>query len=203
MKHKIIYFHGFQSQAHSVKGLLLRQYCAQYFPDVKVYLPDLNRPPCQVIEHIHSYMAQFPNHRFFCVGSSLGGFYANYIACLYGLKSVLINPVVDPALVFAEQIGMSNLPYSITSSWALQQLDLDDLAQMFTSIVLKRSEKLLLLQQGDEVLDYQQAQRYYMQSPSQCMMMTMHDGNHVMNNFADKIPIIMMFLLQCFTARKI
>ncbi|MBF7688222.1 esterase [Acinetobacter sp. EC24] len=199
----LIYFHGFQSQANSVKGQLLRQYCAQYFPHIDVYLPDLNRSPQQVIEHIRHYMAQYPTHQFFCVGSSLGGFYANYIACLYGLKSVLINPVVDPALVFAQRIGIDHLPYKVTKTWSLQQHDLDELAQMLDSIALKRSEKLLLLQQGDEVLDYQHAQRYYMQNPSQCMMVTMHHGNHVMDNFADKIPMLMMFLLRCFTARKI
>ncbi|MBF7681849.1 esterase [Acinetobacter sp. B5B] len=199
----LIYFHGFQSHAHSVKGEQLKRYCQRYFPHVVLYLPDLNRPPQQVVEHIQCYMAQYPHHQFFCIGSSLGGFYANYIASLYALKAVLINPVVNPGQVFAQRIGLVHLPYKVTDTWSLQQQDLCFLDQMLTEIQFDHNETLVLLNTPDEVLDYQQAQQYYMQYSSRCTMVTMHYGHHVMDDFSDKIPMFMMFLLQCSTARKI
>lgn len=199
----LIYFHGFQSHAGSVKGRLLQQYCGQYCPNIVVYLPDLNCSPGTVVDKITRYIKQYPQAQFFCVGSSLGGFYANYIACLYGLKAVLINPVVNPSRVFTQRIGAENLPYQVTATWVLQQEDLKDLDRMFATVNLAASQRLVLLQQDDEVLDYQQAERYYMQSLVQCMVVTMRGGNHVMDNFSEKIPMILMFLLRYFTARNI
>ena len=47
----ILYLHGFQSSALSIKGQQLKDYCTCY-TSYTVHLPDLNMPPLQVIEKV-------------------------------------------------------------------------------------------------------------------------------------------------------
>ena len=55
----------------------------------------------------------------------------------------------------------------------------------------------MLLQQGDEVLDYREAQRYYSHGSRSSLIVTETNGNHAMENFAEKIPMAYQFLSDC------
>ena len=50
----IIYIHGLDSDANSIKGSLLEEYCRQYDPDINVLRPDLNKTPDQVFDQMLS-----------------------------------------------------------------------------------------------------------------------------------------------------
>lgn len=47
---------------------------------------------------------------------------------------------------------------------------------------------LVLLQQGDEVLDYRDAERYYSAAPHASLIMTEMHGNHAMEDLQIKYP---------------
>lgn len=186
----IIYLHGFQSSALSIKGQQLKDYCACHTLHT-VYLPDLNMQPLQVIENLSNLIEQLDD--VVLVGSSLGGFYTTQLVAKYGIPAVLINPVVRPWLVFSEKIGLA-LPYQVNVDWILDQQQLDDLEKMAVSFVQDADKLLVLLQQGDEILDYRDAERYYSATSHTSMIMTEMHGNHAMENFADKIPMLLEFL---------
>lgn len=200
----IFYLHGFKSQANSVKGTLLQRYCKTAYPHIKVHLPDLNSPPQLVIEQIKKQIdAKYKREHICFVGSSLGGFYATYLAHHYDCSGVLINPVIRPWQLFETYIGLDQLPYEVTPNWSLTLKDIQSLKQYDTTDVPDLSKLLVLLQQGDATLDYKATQHYYGERKISSMIMTECGGNHVMDNFAEKIPMLLVFLLQHLSLRNI
>ena len=190
----IIYLHGFQSSALSIKGQQIKSYCQQ-LNHVQVHLPDLNLPPEQTLAHVAKMIEELD--RVVLMGSSLGGFYATQLVAKYGVPAVLINPAMRPWQLFRDLFGIEQIPYVVSAEWTLDHTHLDQLEQMAVPFVHDADKILVLLQQGDEVLDYREAQRYYSNVSHQSMLITEAKGNHAMENFADKIPMALQFLSDC------
>ena len=186
----IIYLHGFQSSALSIKGQHLQTYC-QFKHGMHVHLPDLNMPPQQVLAHISQMIETLED--VVLIGSSLGGFYATQLVAKHGVPAVLINPAMRPWQLFHDLFGCVGIPYIVNAEWTLDHTQLDQLQQMAVSFVQDAHKILVLLQQGDEVLDYREAQHYYHQS----MVITDANGSHAMDDFVDKIPMALQFLSDC------
>ena len=189
----IIYLHGFQSSPLSIKGQYIQEFC-QNLPHIQVHLPDLNMPPQQVLVHVSEMIECLD--QVVLIGSSLGGFYATQLVAKHAVPAVLINPAMRPWQLFHDLFG-AELPYGVNAKWTLDQTQLDQLEQMAVPFVQDADKILVLLQQDDEVLDYREAQRYYSNAAHQSMIMTEANGNHAMDNFADKIPMALQFLSDC------
>lgn len=187
----IIYLHGFQSSPFSIKGQLIRQYFERH-EHVQVHLPDLNMPPDQVITLISTLIESMSN--VVLIGSSLGGFYATQLAAKHGVAAVLINPAMQPWKLFRNLFSTAQFPYPVTANWSLDEAQLDQLEHMAVPFVQDADKILVLLQQGDEVLDYREAERYYNCDGHQAFLITETYGNHAMDDFADKIPLVYQFL---------
>ena len=187
----IIYLHGFQSSTLSIKGQYIQAFCQNQH---HVHLPDLNMPPEQVLAYVSEMIACLD--QVVLIGSSLGGFYATQLVAKHAVPAVLINPAMRPWQLFHNLFG-AELPYGVNAQWTLDQTQLDQLEQMAVPFVQDADKILVLLQQDDEVLDYREAQRYYSNAAHQSMIMTEANGNHAMDNFADKIPMALQFLSDC------
>ena len=189
----IIYLHGFQSSTLSIKGQYIQAFC-QNQHHIQVHLPDLNMPPKQVLAHVSKMIECLD--QVVLIGSSLGGFYATQLVAKHAVPAVLINPAMRPWQLFHDLFG-DELPYVVNGQWTLDQTQLDQLEQMAVPFVQDADKILVLLQQDDEVLDYREAQRYYSNAAHPSMMITEANGNHAMDNFADKIPMALQFLSDC------
>lgn len=187
----IIYLHGFKSSPLSIKGQQLDDYCRCYSSH-SVHLPDLNQHPQLVLDQISELIEKLPDVAL--VGSSFGGFYATQLVAKYGVPAVLINPAMRPWQLFSNLFGIEQIPYKINEQWTLDRLQLDYLEAIAVPFVQDADKILVLLQQGDEVLDYRDAERYYSAAPHTSLIMTEMHGNHAMEDFADKIPMILEFL---------
>lgn len=187
----LIYLHGFQSGPQSIKAQCLKRYLHAY-SEHRLHLPDLNHPPLQVLQQLEQQLSGLDQVAY--IGSSLGGFYATQLAARHPLPCVLINPVIQPWRLFGRLFAQQQLPYAVTPQWSLDQAQLNDLQNLARPFVQDASKLLVLLQQGDEVLDYREAQGYYSQAKHQSLVMTEQQGNHAMDNFMDKIPMMLQFL---------
>lgn len=187
----IIYLHGFQSGPQSIKGLLLQQYCIRSGCH-QVHLPDLNMHPQQALQNVSELIQQLEHP--VLVGSSLGGFYAVQLAAKHAVPAVLINPAMRPWALFRSLFAAEQLPYAVTENWSLDDAQLDHLQQQAVTQLSNADQILVLLQQGDDVLDYRDAQDFFSQ-PSRCaMILSEKQGSHGMDDFADKIPMVLQFL---------
>ena len=189
----LIYLHGFQSTPLSMKGRWLKDYVEQQ-TNIKIYLPDLNMPPLDVMKNMESLIHSLDNVA--VVGSSLGGFYATQLVAKFAVPAVLINPAMRPWQLFRELFD-EQLPLQVHPNWCLDDADLLQLQQLALPVAQDADKMLVLLQQGDEVLDYREAHRYYSAARPPAMLMTEANGSHGMDDFAEKIPLLLQFLLDC------
>lgn len=194
----LIYLHGFKSSALSIKGQQLKHYCERHCPEIRVHLPDLNLPPVQALARVANLIESLDHVAL--VGSSLGGFYATQLVARYAVPAVLINPAMRPWQLFHDLFA-EQLPYPVTADWSLDQAQLQQLEQLACKQPQHADKILLLLQQGDEVLDYRDAQRYYSAARPAALIITDAQGNHGMDDFAEKIPLLLEFLSYSLTSR--
>jgi predicted esterase YcpF (UPF0227 family) len=95
------------------------------------------------------------------VGSSLGGYYSTWLAERFDLKAVLVNPAVVAHLSLQKYIGPQRWLYTGESF----EFTLDHVEQLraIEVPVLSKPERFwLLVEQGDETLDYRDAVRRYL-----------------------------------------
>ncbi|MFZ3192934.1 MAG: YqiA/YcfP family alpha/beta fold hydrolase [Moraxellaceae bacterium] len=193
---QLIYIHGFNSDAQSVKGRMLQDWCAAHRPEILVQRPDLNQPPEKVMALLADLIAQDPQTA--VVGSSLGGFFATACVAQHGVRAVLVNPSVRPFESFMRYFQpfdpMDLVGHVTEGGWAVQREHLEQLRGLFELVPQHPANILVLLKEGDEVLDHRVAAAYYAQDGAQCPMIIEPNGDHFMHDMADKIPLMLDFL---------
>lgn len=124
----------------------------------------------------------------FVIGSSLGGYYATYLAHSLGIKAALVNPAVKPYRLFGDYLGPNKHFYD-GKTYILEMKHIEQLKKLEVEKIAKAENLFLLLQTGDETLDYQLASAKYVDSPSWIEA----GGNHSFVNFIDRLEMIFHF----------
>ncbi len=150
----IIFIHGFGSSGKGSKAELFRKYFKE--KNIPFIAPSLSYVPKLAISTLEELIDSYSNVSL--IGSSLGGFYSIYLSNRYNLKAVLINPAVKSEKTLKRHIKQKEYStnYYDGSSFEWRESHLEMLKRY---IVDKPNEKniFLLLQKGDEVLDYKDA----------------------------------------------
>lgn len=189
MKH-IIYLHGFGSSPLSTKAQLTLKYFQDKGLESFLHLPDLTLSPEAAIAKIKGIIEEvgLDNIAGF-IGSSLGGYYAHYCSERFKKPAVLINPAVRPFELLESKIGEIEL-YHGQGKAEFKADYLQQLKNLFSEVTAERL--LVLLQTGDETLDYRQAQLKF----ENCSLYVGLGGNHSFEDFQDFLPQIERFLLK-------
>src|SRR5450830_901700 len=101
----LLYLHGFRSSPKSTKARTMARQVAAHHHGVHWWCPQLPPSPREAMALVMDGIADWPRASMAVVGSSLGGFYATFVAEQTGCKAVLLNPAVDPARDLAKYIG--------------------------------------------------------------------------------------------------
>jgi len=179
----ILFIHGFGSCGWGEKSLILRR----HFGIAELLAPDLPFHPQRAIDHLRSIIDRYPIRSL--VGSSLGGFYATHLNATDPLPTLLINPAIWPQALRAEFAG----PQRRWCDGAQFFVDADYLAALDR---LQRDQLgpdesyLVLLQQGDEVLDYRAAANFY----GEYDVIESAGGTHRFEDLASRLPLITEWL---------
>jgi predicted esterase YcpF (UPF0227 family) len=189
---QLIYIHGLNSDALSPKGQMLTDWCATHRPEITVVRPDLNLPPMQVMAILRKLIESDSNTA--VVGSSQGGFFATACVAQFGIKAVLVNPSVRPFETLKRFFAQGQHGHTTAGGWTITESDLADFATLFNPVPRFPENILVLLKQGDEVLDYRVAEAHYGQDGAQCSMIIESGGDHFMHDMTDKIPLMIDFL---------
>ncbi|KIO38385.1 YqiA/YcfP family alpha/beta fold hydrolase [Shewanella sp. cp20] len=187
----LLYIHGFNSSPHSDKGVVTAKYIAKHFPAINLVQPQLPATPkaamALLTELVDQALAR--GERLGFIGSSLGGYFASYLAEHYGGRAVLVNPAVKPFELFDEFLGPQYNPYTEEDYQILPEHKLE-VAQYDTPAISHPDRFLVLLQSGDEVLDYRQAVNKY----QCCQMLIEAGGDHSFVGYEQQMPGICDFL---------
>src|SRR5688572_14419398 len=143
-------------------------------------LPPLAREAMSAIEPLIASRPCF-------IGSSLGGFYATYLAEKHDTRAVLVNPAIDPHIGLRAYLGpQSNLhtgePYELTEA------HLREWQSLYVPRITPR-RYLLLVETGDEVLDYRRAVARY----AGAEQIVVEGGDHSLQSFPRHLPRIVEF----------
>ncbi|MFS2262653.1 esterase YqiA [Vibrio vulnificus] len=157
----LLYIHGFNSSPLSMKANLMREYCEQHRPDIKVVVPQLPSFPRAAAECLLEIVQQHKTtHRIGLVGSSLGGYLSTWLNAEFGFRAVVVNPAVKPYELLADYLGPQTNPYT-HESYTLEACHIDELKALEVKEVANPESFWLLQQTEDEVLDYRQAVEKY------------------------------------------
>ena len=182
----IVYLHGFASSSLSEKALLVRDYFQQHLPQHLLSVPDLPYTPAEAWQELQQLCAQRPPQ--LIIGSSLGGFLATALAEQYGCRAVLINPAVRPHLLLQQHLGRYYHPVR-QQHYEVRAEHLPLLQDLQVQQLRRPSQYLVLLQSGDEVLDYRQALDFY----QQCQTDVQEGGDHSYQNLQSRLADIVNF----------
>jgi predicted esterase YcpF (UPF0227 family) len=177
----IVYLHGFNSSARSHKAQVMERYLAGR--GIEFACPDLPALATDAIRAAEKFLGRNPCF----VGSSLGGFYATHMAEKHGARAVLINPAIDPHVGLRAYLGpQKNLhtgePYELTEAHLQAWQDL-----YVPRITPERY--LLLVETGDEVLDYRRALERY----AGARQIVIPGGDHSLQSFPRHLARIVEF----------
>ena len=179
----IVYLHGFNSAPQSHKAQVLGRYMAERGLGGEFACPALPSSAREAVRIVRQLGVAEPCY----VGSSLGGYYATYLAETFGGRAVLINPAIEPHVGLREFLGpQKNLytgePYELTSE------HLDEWRELNVPRITP-SRYLLLVETADEVLDYRQAVQRY----AGAEQIVIEGGDHSLRSFPEHLPRILKF----------
>jgi hypothetical protein len=193
----LIYIHGFNSSPQAMKASLIARYLENTAGQARMcfhcpVVPDLpDQAVDALVSLVEGLIEQSPAASVALIGSSLGGFYAAYLAERFQLRAVLVNPAVYPYQRFQAYLGLNHNPYS-GNEYILNECHIDALRQIDIAAFSAPEKIQIMVQTGDEVLDYSEAIGKY----AQCPHIIESGGDHHFTGFEQYIPQILEFLAQ-------
>ncbi len=181
----IIYIHGFASSGQATKAQAFRQYFKSknqaFIAPSLPYQPDL---AVQMLEElILSYQEDI-----YLIGSSLGGYYALYLSQMACVKNiVVINPAITPTMTLKQALG-ETINYYDNSYFSWKKSHIESLKN-YALNDLDMQKIMLLLQEGDEILNFQDA----IKRLNGCTVFVEKNGNHSFKNIESYFEKIRLF----------
>jgi hypothetical protein len=161
----LLYLHGFRSSPQSMKARKVMAWLAQHRPDVQAWCPQLPPSPTQAMQMVQEHLAHWPTQGVAVIGSSLGGFYATWVAerlpAGEQAKVVLINPAVDPARDLSRYIGEQTSWHDPNDRFFFRAEFVDELRTLTCGTLRRPQQYQIWAATGDEVLDWKEMQSRY------------------------------------------
>jgi hypothetical protein len=184
----LIYIHGFNSSSQSGKSRELAAWMSARGLGESFACPDLPHRPAEAIQLLEDLIAasQGPVK---LMGSSLGGYYAAYLAEKHGFKAVFINPCVGCNEKLTHEVGNRQKNWHTGDEYDFSAQHVTELNALRVERLSHPENCLLLAETGDEVLDYREAVTYF----AGAQQIVLEGGDHGFSRFADYIPTILEF----------
>jgi len=170
-----------------MKAQLTVHYFQQHHPEIKVFCPQLLSSPNAAIAQLMEIIESNPQAEWLIMGSSLGGYFSTYLSEKYQAKAILINPAVKPYELLNNFLGEQLNPYT-NECYQVKEQHIVDLELLKQEEITKKNY-LVMVQTGDEVLDYQQAVEKY----QHCQLVVQEGGDHSFVNYQAMLPQVSVF----------
>ncbi len=125
------------------------------------------------------------------IGSSLGGFYATYVAAMTRCRAVLLNPAVDPARDLAAYIGEQTAWHDPKAHFYFRPQFIGELRALEAGALARPERVFAIIAKGDEVLDWREMSARYPGS----RIRLLEGGDHALSDFeTHHLDDVMAFL---------
>jgi predicted esterase YcpF (UPF0227 family) len=184
----ILYLHGFRSSPHSFKARHMAERLQTLGRADEYYCPQLPASPAEAIRLALNYAEQFPPEQLTVIGSSLGGFYATWLAERLGCRAVLLNPAVKPPRDLESYVGVTT-HYHSDEPFEFKHAYIDELRALAVDKVTRPERYFLIAATGDEVLDWREMVAHY---PG-AQKTVIQGSDHGIAEFADHADSVLAF----------
>jgi predicted esterase YcpF (UPF0227 family) len=188
----LVYLHGFRSSPNSSKAVMTKEavrLISSTDHPYEWYCPQLLASPKQSMDLVNKHIDQSNADQIVIIGSSLGGFYTNYLAEKYQCKGIVLNPAVYAARELAPHVGMmtaydSNEPFDFKAEY------IDELRALQINKIRQPSRYLLIAAKGDELLDWKEMVGFY----AGAKQLVLEGSDHGIADYADHLPVVIDFI---------
>lgn len=199
----VLYLHGFRSSPLSAKAQFLTAWFEKHLPDAVWCCPQLPASPQESAALIHNLVKDWPKNKMLVIGSSLGGFYATWLAAQMRCKALLLNPAVHPARDLANYIGEHPVWQNPEDTIFFNPDYIDELKALYVGEGLAwlndkasvtftpdAKEMMAVIATGDEVLDWREMSARY----AHVQQHIIQGSNHGLSDFEVHWPMVQTFL---------
>ncbi|MFT7223588.1 MAG: putative esterase YcpF (UPF0227 family) [Cellvibrionaceae bacterium] len=187
----LLYLHGFLSSPLSYKARQVKSWLAQHRPTIHYHCPLLTPYPEECATLLSQQIATLESP-VGVIGSSMGGFWATWLVEHFGLKAVLINPAVSVLELTPAYVNRTVSNYHLPQNYYLEPVHLQQLKRYITAKPQRLQNYWLLLQTGDETLDYRLAVEKY----QGCRQTVEIGGNHAFQHLERHLDATIRFLFE-------
>ena len=188
----IVYLHGFRSSPLSIKARATRRYVDAMPAAVRprLFVPDLGDRPAAAIAKVLAIVDEqrAPGDALAFIGSSLGGYYATHLAERLGARAVLVNPTTRPYDDLDPYRGEQTNLYS-GERFVVGDAHFAELRALAVDRITRPDRYFLLVETGDEVLDWRQMRDHYPGATQQII----EGSDHAISEFADYVEMVAAF----------
>lgn len=186
----LLYLHGFRSSPQSAKARQMQAWVQSQRPDVHWWCPQLPPSPKEAMALVEQGIAAWPRESMVVVGSSLGGFYATWVAERTRCRAALLNPAIDPARDLAKYIGEQTSWHNPQDRFFFREEFVAELRALACPAITQPARYFTLICKGDEVLDWLEMQSRY----AACPGLLLEGGDHAISDFATHMPAVLQHL---------
>ena len=155
----LLYLHGFRSSPRSFKARVVQQRMEAAGLAASLICPQLPASPQAAMALVLTLVERYAGN-LSIIGSSLGGFYATWLAERFGCRAALINPAVDPLKDLDKHVGVTTA-WHTGEPFEFKREYIDELAALKVARITRPERYFLLAATGDEVLDYRDMVAHY------------------------------------------
>ena len=183
----ILYLHGFASSPASWKVRVLADALNARGQGYRLICPALSPVPEEAIAQADA-IIESRTGPLTLVGSSLGGYYATWLAEHHDLQAVLVNPAVVAPLELGAYVGTQDNMYT-GERFEFTRGHIDELRALEVPAVSRPQRYWLLVETGDEVLDYRHAVDKY----AGARQTVLEGGDHGFSRWGDYLDAVIAF----------
>lgn len=183
----ILYLHGFRSSPLSFKARLIGERMAALGQANVYQCPQLPASPREAVELAEKLIAPSPED-VTLVGSSLGGYYATWLAEKYGCRAVLLNPAVKPPRDLEKYVGVTTA-YHTDVPFEFKREYIDELKELTVDRITSPGRYFLMAATGDEVLDWREMTAHYPDAHQHVI----EGSDHGISEFAQYVDEVLAF----------
>jgi predicted esterase YcpF (UPF0227 family) len=184
----ILYLHGFRSSPKSFKARVLAERMQKLGRGAEYLCPQLPASPRQAIALASTLVQQAGAGHINLIGSSLGGFYATWLAEQFGVRAVLLNPAVTPPRDLEKYVGVTTAFHS-DEPFEFKREYVDELKEFSIKKITRPERYFLIAATGDEVLDWHEMTEHYQGAQQRIIS----GGDHALSDFEKYADDVLTF----------
>jgi predicted esterase YcpF (UPF0227 family) len=186
----ILYLHGFRSSPQSAKARMVGVRLLELGLAAQLRCPQLPASPDAAMEMALQLVDGVPPDELAIIGSSLGGYYATWLAEKLGCRAVLLNPAIVPLQDLDSHIGVTTA-YHSDAPFEFKREYIDELRALAVDHITRPERYFLLAATGDEVLDYRAMVAHYAGARQHII----EGSDHGISEFRDYLDEVLAFCL--------